>query len=92
MSAYGCYVKFTALPGQSDALVEHLLRAAAGVRSVAGCQLYLIKRLCVMAPRAIVWQSYPSAYAVNSPPGGRKFLPKHTGSTLIKLYDETFTV
>jgi quinol monooxygenase YgiN len=42
MSAYGCYVKFTALPGQSDALVEHLLRAAAGVRSVAGCQLYLI--------------------------------------------------
>src|SRR2546421_3864738 len=42
MSAYGCYVKFTALPEQRDALVEHLLRAAAGVRSVAGCELYLI--------------------------------------------------
>jgi quinol monooxygenase YgiN len=42
MSAYGCYVKFTARPGQRDALVEHLLRAAAGVGSVAGCQLYLI--------------------------------------------------
>jgi quinol monooxygenase YgiN len=42
MSAYGCYVKFTARPGQRDALVEHLLRAAAGVSQVAGCQLYLI--------------------------------------------------
>jgi quinol monooxygenase YgiN len=42
MSAYGCYVKFTARPGQRDALVEHLLHAAAGVRAVAGCQLYLI--------------------------------------------------
>ncbi len=42
MSAYGCYVKFTAQPGQRDALVEHLLRAAAGVSNVAGCELYLI--------------------------------------------------
>lgn len=42
MSAYGCYVKFTARSGQRDALVEYLLRAADGVRSVAGCQLYLI--------------------------------------------------
>ena len=42
MSAYGCYVKFTARPGQRDALVQHLLRAADGVRLVAGCQLYLI--------------------------------------------------
>lgn len=42
MSAYRCYVKFTARPGQRDALVEHLLRAADSVRSVAGCQLYLI--------------------------------------------------
>jgi len=42
MSAYGCYVKFTVRPGQRDALVEHLLRAAAGVRSVAGCEVYLI--------------------------------------------------
>ena len=42
MSAYGCYVKFTARVGQRDALVEHLLRAAAGVSQVAGCELYLI--------------------------------------------------
>ncbi|MFL5659281.1 MAG: putative quinol monooxygenase [Ktedonobacteraceae bacterium] len=42
MSAYGCYVKFTARPGQRDALVEHLLRAAARVSNVAGCELYLI--------------------------------------------------
>ena len=42
MSAYGCYVKFTTRPGQRDALVEHLLCAVAGVRSAAGCELYLI--------------------------------------------------
>ena len=42
MSAYGCYVKFTARPGQRDALVEQLLRAAAGVSTVAGCEVYLI--------------------------------------------------
>lgn len=42
MSAYGCYVKFTAKPGQRDALVEHLLRAAAFVEKAAGCELYII--------------------------------------------------
>ena len=42
MSAYGCYVKFTALPGQRDALVEHLLSAADGLAEAAGCQLYII--------------------------------------------------
>ncbi len=42
MSAYGCYVKFTARLGQRDALIEHLLHAATGVRSVAGCESYLI--------------------------------------------------
>jgi quinol monooxygenase YgiN len=42
MNAYGCYVKFTARPGQRDALVEHLLRAAAAVAQVDGCEIYLI--------------------------------------------------
>jgi len=42
MSAYGCYVKFTAQPGQRDALVQHLLNAAAFVEKTAGCQLYII--------------------------------------------------
>ncbi len=42
MSAYGCYVKFTAQPGLRDALVEHLLSAAALVEKAAGCELYLI--------------------------------------------------
>ncbi|MDQ2904953.1 MAG: putative quinol monooxygenase [Ktedonobacteraceae bacterium] len=42
MGAYGCYVKFTARPGQRDALVEHLLRASALVEAAAGCQLYII--------------------------------------------------
>jgi quinol monooxygenase YgiN len=42
---HGCYVKFTAQPGQCDALVEHQLRAAAGVSKVAECELYLINTL-----------------------------------------------
>ncbi len=42
MSAYGCYVKFTAQPGQRDTLVEHLLSAAAGLSEAAGCELYII--------------------------------------------------
>jgi quinol monooxygenase YgiN len=42
MRAYGCYVKFTAQPGQRDALVEHLLSEAAFVEKAIGCQLYII--------------------------------------------------
>ncbi len=42
MSAYGCYVKFTAQPEQRDTLVEHLLSAAAGASKAVGCELYII--------------------------------------------------
>jgi quinol monooxygenase YgiN len=42
MTAYGCYVKFTAQSGRRDTLVEHLLRAAAFVERAAGCELYII--------------------------------------------------
>ena len=42
MSVYGCYVKFTAQPGQRDALIEHLLSAAALAEKAAGCELYII--------------------------------------------------
>lgn len=42
MGAYGCYVKFSALPGQRDILVELLLHAASLVQTTAGCELYII--------------------------------------------------
>ena len=42
MTAYGCYVKFTAQPGRRDTLVDYLLRAAAFVEKAAGCKLYII--------------------------------------------------
>jgi hypothetical protein len=32
-------------------------------------EVWFIEKLCVMARGAIGWQSYPSAYAVDSPPG-----------------------
>lgn len=40
MSAHGCYVKFTARPGQRDALVEQFLSVAALIDE--GCELYII--------------------------------------------------
>ena len=42
MHAYGCYVKFTARPGQRDALVEHLLGAANLMDETIGCELYIV--------------------------------------------------
>ena len=42
MSTYGCYVKFTARPGQRDVLVEHLLGVAKNIEETAGCELYII--------------------------------------------------
>lgn len=42
MSRIGSYIKFTAHPGQRDALVEHLLAAANSVSSLPGCELYII--------------------------------------------------
>ncbi|HWE60590.1 MAG TPA: putative quinol monooxygenase [Chloroflexota bacterium] len=42
MRAYGCYVKFTARPGQRDALVAYLLRAAAQAEQAEGCALYIV--------------------------------------------------
>ncbi|HEV2661460.1 MAG TPA: putative quinol monooxygenase [Ktedonobacteraceae bacterium] len=42
MSAYGCYVKFSARPGQRDALVEQFLSVADLIDEAAGCELYII--------------------------------------------------
>src|SRR2546426_6717723 len=60
MPAYGCYVKFTAQPGQRDTLVEHLLSAAAFVEKIAGCELYIIN-ISPTEPESVwvteVWRS-----------------------------------
>jgi quinol monooxygenase YgiN len=42
--AYGMHVRFTARPGQGDALAELLLEAADGVRAIDACRLYLVSR------------------------------------------------
>ncbi len=60
MTAYGCYVKFIAQPGQRDTLAEHLLRAATFVEKAPGCMLYIINTSptepeCVWV--AEVWRS-----------------------------------
>jgi quinol monooxygenase YgiN/mannose-6-phosphate isomerase-like protein (cupin superfamily) len=44
MSRVGRYAKFTAKPGQGDALAERMLNVAEGLRAVPGCELYVINR------------------------------------------------
>ena len=44
MSRVGRYVKFTAKPGQGDALAERMLGIAEGLLAIAGCELYVINR------------------------------------------------
>ena len=39
---FGVYMKFTAQPGQREALMAHLLNAANSLRAFEGCYLYVI--------------------------------------------------
>ena len=39
---YGLFGKFQAQPGQRDALLGHLLKAAAMMAEVEGCHLYVV--------------------------------------------------
>ena len=41
---YGLSGKFTAQPGQREALLGHLLEAARGLEAVEGCLLYVVGR------------------------------------------------
>jgi quinol monooxygenase YgiN len=41
---YGLHVRFTAKPGEGDALAAILLEAAEGVRRLDACRLYLVSR------------------------------------------------
>jgi quinol monooxygenase YgiN len=41
---YGLFGKFQAQPGRRDALLDHLLKAAAMMPEVKGCYLYVINR------------------------------------------------
>ena len=42
MTRFGLFGKITAQPGQRDALVQHLLTAAALVGAAPGCELYVV--------------------------------------------------
>ena len=39
---FGVYMKFTAQPGQREALIAHLLNAAVSLRDFEGCYVYVI--------------------------------------------------
>jgi quinol monooxygenase YgiN len=44
MSAFGMQVRFTAQPGQGDALATMLLEAADGLADLKACRLYVVSR------------------------------------------------
>jgi quinol monooxygenase YgiN/mannose-6-phosphate isomerase-like protein (cupin superfamily) len=44
MSRVGRYAKFTAKPGEGDALAERMQGVAEGLRAVPGCEIYVINR------------------------------------------------
>ena len=77
MSAYGCYVKFTAQPGQRDTLVELLLSAAEGVKTAPGCELYLIN-ISAVEPESVwvteVWRSQQEHDASLNIEGARELI------------------
>jgi quinol monooxygenase YgiN len=52
-SPFGMHVRFTARPGQGDALAAMLLEAADGAGSLDACQLYIVSR--VPADDETVW-------------------------------------
>ena len=87
MSPYGCYVKFTAQPKQRDALVEHLLSAAAGASKATGCVLYIINT-SPTEPESVwvteVWRSQEEHDASLTTPGAqaaiKQVLPLLAGS------------
>ena len=50
---FGVYMKFTAQPGQREALMAHLLNAANSLRAFEGCYFYVINS--VPEEANVVW-------------------------------------
>jgi quinol monooxygenase YgiN len=76
---YGLHGKFTATPGNRDALAGYLLEAAQKMASAPGCQLYYVS-LSPTEPEAVwvseVWDSKPAHDASLSLPGTRELIAK----------------
>ena len=79
MSAYGCYIKFMARPGQRDTLVELVLQVAASLEAVAGCELYVINTSPSEAESVWVteiWRSQEENNAALSVEGAQELIGK----------------
>jgi quinol monooxygenase YgiN len=68
-------VKFMARPGQRDALVAYLLTAAEGLRSAAGCELWMVST-SPSEPETVwvteIWRSMADHDASLNIPGARE--------------------
>ena len=77
VTRFGLFGKFTAQPGQRDALVQHLLTAAALVGAAPGCELYVV-HTSPTEPDAIwvseAWRSQADHEASLGMPGVRELI------------------
>ena len=77
MTRFGLFGKITAQPGQRDALVQHLLTAAALVGAAPGCELYVV-HTSPTEPDAIwvseAWRSQADHEASLGMPGVRELI------------------
>ena len=77
MGMIGLYGKLTAHPGQRNALVEHLLRAAELIKSARGCRLWVVSTSAA-EPEAVwvteLWESEADHDASLSLPGVREHI------------------
>ena len=74
---FGVYGKLTAHPGQRDALVEQLLRAAELIKSAQSCRLWVVNT-SLAQPEAVwvteLWESEAEHDASLSLPGVREHI------------------
>jgi quinol monooxygenase YgiN len=74
---YGLHVRFTAQPGQGDALAAILLEAAAGVQALEACRVYLVSRSVEDADTVWVTEAWTDREAHDASledPGARELI------------------
>jgi quinol monooxygenase YgiN len=91
---FGLFGKFTAVPGQRDALVERLLEAARTISAAPGCELYVV-HTSTDDDDAVwvseVWASEADHDASLQMPGARDFV-EATMPLIAWISDQTRTV
>ncbi|MEC0368637.1 putative quinol monooxygenase [Paenibacillus chibensis] len=79
MNKYGAYVKFTAKPGEREALADIMLEAAAALQAMPECEIYIVNQ-SGKDPDAIwvteVWSSAEAHQASLSEPATKEAIAR----------------